>query len=57
MGFYIVGFLRDANYCFTIFDLGQYGSNNDIGILSNLKFSERVDNNLLSIPDESEKHK
>ena len=23
----------DANYCFTLFDVGQYGSNNDSGAL------------------------
>ena len=25
----------DANYCFTLFDLGQCGSNNDSGVLAN----------------------
>ena len=25
----------DANYCFTMFDVGQFGSNNDSGILLN----------------------
>ena len=24
----------DANYCFTLFDLGQFGSNNDGGVLA-----------------------
>ena len=24
----------DANYCFTLFDLGQFGSNNDSGVLA-----------------------
>ena len=25
----------DANYCFTTFDLGQYGNNNESGVLFN----------------------
>ena len=25
----------DATYCFTLFDVGQYGSNNNSGVLAN----------------------
>lgn len=39
----------DANYCFTLFDVGQYGSNNDAGILINSamgNYFERSDETL-----------
>ena len=34
----------DANYCFTMIDLGQYGSNNDSGILASSVMGEMFDN-------------
>ena len=34
----------DANYCFTMIDLGQYGSNNDSGILASSVMGEIFDN-------------
>ena len=43
----------DANYCFTLFDLGQYGSNNDSGVLANSNMGEIFDDNLLIVPEDS----
>ena len=43
----------DANYCFTLFDLGQYGSNNDSGVLANSNMGEMFDDNLLHVPEDS----
>ena len=45
--------LCDANYCFTLFDLGQYGSNNDSGVLLNSKLGQMFEGNLLNIPVDS----
>ena len=45
----------DANYCFTLFDLGQYGSNNDSGVLLNSKMGQLFDENSLHVP-ESKRH-
>ena len=42
----------DANYCFTLIDLGQYGSNNDSGVLANSKLGEYFENDMLKIPKE-----
>ena len=43
----------DANYCFTLFDLGQYGSNNDSGILANSKTGDLIETNSLNVPGDS----
>ena len=43
----------DANYCFTRFDLGQYGSNNDSGVLMKLKMNELFEKEKLNIPSPS----
>ena len=43
----------DANYCFTLFDLGQYGSNNDSGILVNSKMGDLFETNSLNVPGDS----
>ena len=32
----------DAKYCFTMFDVGQYGSNNDSGVLLNSKMGKKL---------------
>ena len=40
----------DANYCFTMFDLGQYGSNNDSGVLMNSELGKKLEQGTLSIP-------
>ena len=43
----------DSNYCFTLFDLGQYGSNNDSDVLANSKMKEMIEENRLDIPPPS----
>ena len=43
----------DANYCFTLFDLGQYGSNNDGGILANSKMGDLSETNSRNVPGDS----
>ena len=42
--------LSDANYCFTLYDLGQYGSNNDSGIFANPEMSKMFEENQLNDP-------
>ena len=41
-GFFSIALLAicDANYYFTLFDLGQFGSNNDSGVLANSQIGE-----------------
>ena len=39
-----------SNYCFTLFDLGQDGSNKDCGVLANSATGEMMENNKLGIP-------
>ena len=39
----------DAHYCFTLFDVGQYGSNNDCGVLANSATGEALERNKLNI--------
>jgi len=41
----------DANYCFTIFDVGQFGSNNDSGVLANSTMGMAFENNRLNVPE------
>ena len=41
----------DTSYCFTLFDTEQYGSNNDSGVLLNLKLGKDFDENKLGIPE------
>ena len=33
----------DSNYCFTLFDIGHYGSNNDSGVLAKSKIGEMIE--------------
>ena len=40
----------DSNYCFTLFDLGQYLSNNECGVLANSTMGEMMENDKLGIP-------
>ena len=44
----------DANYCFTLVDLGQYGSNNDSGILANSRMGQLFDSNDMFVPEDSQ---
>ena len=41
-GFFSIALLAicNANYCFTLFDLGQFGSNSDSGILASSQIGE-----------------
>ena len=43
----------DSNYFFTLFDRGQYESNNDSGVLANSKMKEMIEENRLDIPPPS----
>ena len=54
-GFYSIVLLAicDARYCFTLFDLGQYGSNNDSGVLANSEIGELFSSNSFKVPDAS----
>ena len=40
----------DANYCFTMIDLGQDGSNNDSGVLASSVMGEMFDNGEMNLP-------
>ena len=40
----------DAKYCFTMFDVGQYGSNNDSGVLLNSTMGKKLAQGSLNIP-------
>ena len=40
----------DARYSFTMVDVGQYGSNNDSGVMLNSEMGQRFDEDSLSIP-------
>ena len=42
--------LCDANYCFTLIDIGQYGSNNDSGVLANSEIGKRFDAGTAKLP-------
>ena len=41
----------DANYCFTVIYIGQYGSNNDSGILASM--GEMFDRDEMNLPSPS----
>ena len=43
----------DANYCFTMFDVGQFGSNNDSGVLSNSEIGIGFEFGRLKVPKKS----
>ena len=43
--------ISDAKYNFTLVDVGQYGSNNDRGVLAQSKISSGFENNTLNLPE------
>ena len=51
-GFFSIVLLAvcDADYCFTLFDLGSYGSNNDSGVLSNSSLGEMFEDGKMKLP-------
>ena len=46
----------DANYCFTVIDIGQYGSNNASGILTSSEVGEMFDHDEMNLPPASKIH-
>ena len=40
------------DYCFTLFDLGSYGSNNHCAVLSNSLMAEGFETKTLNIPED-----
>ena len=55
-GFFSIVLLAicDSKYCLTLFDLEQYGSNNDSGVLLKSKINELFENSVLNIPPPSD---
>ena len=41
----------DARYCFSFVDVGEYGSNNDSGVLKNSNMGKMFDRNQMGVPD------
>ena len=52
-GFFSIVLLAicDANYCFTLVDIGQYGSNNDSGVLANSLIGKKFQEKKMSLPE------
>ena len=52
-GFYSIVLLAicDSNYCFTLSDLGHYGSNNDSGVLAKSEMGELIETQKIGIPE------
>ena len=53
-GFFSIVLLAicDANYCFTLFDLGQFGSSYDNGALASFQMGEMFEYELLHVPED-----
>ena len=47
----------DAYYCFSLFDLGQYGSNNDSRVLANPQMGQMFQDDLLHVPPDTKLQK
>ena len=43
--------MRDARYCFTVFDVGHYGRNNNCGVLNNSEMGHRFQNGQMNLHD------
>lgn len=43
----------DANYCFTVIDIGTYGREGDAGIFASSQFAMDLENGSLGIPHPS----
>ena len=56
MGFFSMIFLAicNARYCFSFVDVGEYGSNNDSGVLNNSQMRKLFKHNEVNIPNPSE---
>ena len=52
-GFFSIVLLAicDANYCFTLVDIGQYGSNNDSGVLANSIIGKKFAEKRMGLPE------
>lgn len=46
--------VSDANYCFTLVDIGAEGRQSDGGIFANSKFGQRFERNEINLPQPSE---
>ena len=46
----------DAHYCFTLFDVGQYGSNNNAGVLANSSVDQKIEAGEMNIPPPPPRH-
>ncbi|XP_057296136.1 putative nuclease HARBI1 [Hydractinia symbiolongicarpus] len=55
-GFYSIVLLAvcDANYCFTLFNVGAYGSNNDSGVLANSEMGNRFSDKNFHLPEDQD---
>ena len=53
-GFFSIVLLAiyDVNYCFTFFDLGQFRSNNDSGVLASSLMGKMFEDDLLHAPED-----
>ena len=53
-GFFSIVLLAicDANYCFTLFDMRRFGSNNDSGVLASSQMGEMFEGELLHVPED-----
>ena len=53
-GFFSMNLLAicDARYNFTMFDIGQYGSNNDSGVLLNSEMGKRLEEGSIGLPED-----
>ena len=51
-GFFSIVLLAvcDADYCFTLYHIGSYGSNNDSGVLANSSMGKMLEDNRLKVP-------